>query len=99
MEDKEKYKLDDEIDLYDGYSVNVLSAEQKVAFHKYLVLRDMAQPLKTTWRDLLKEAKVNLKEMGSVFIIVERALKGVVYEFGNYDLKNVYKHGETKGYA
>lgn len=98
MEDKEEYKLDDKIDLYDGHLIRVFSAEQKIAYERWIITQEF-KLVPMSFREIMKEAKVNLKEWGSVFIIIERLLDGVIYQFGNYDLKNVYKHGETKGYA
>ena len=96
--DKEIYKLDDKITLYDGHLVRVFSAEQKIAYQRWIITQEF-EPVPMSFRKIMKEAKVNLKEMGSVFIIIESLLDGVVYQFGNYDLENVYKHGETRGFA
>ena len=95
MKDKGKYKLDDKLNLYDGHIIKVFSAEQGIAYEKHIIYDNV----RISFKELLTEAKVNLKEWGMVYIIIERLLDGVVYQFGNYDLTNVYKHGETRGYA
>ena len=91
----ERYRLSKKIRLYDGHIVHVFSAGRGVAYEKHIIYDDV----RISFRELLTEAKVNLKEWGMVYIIVESLLDGEVYQFGNYDLTNVYKHGETKGYA
>lgn len=98
MIDEEKYGLDNKIILYDGHLIRVFSAEQKIAYEKWIITQEF-ELVPMSFREIMKEAKVNLKKMGSVFIIIERLLDGVIYQFGNYDLTNVYKHGETRGYA
>ena len=95
MIDKEIYKLDDKIHLFDGYGIMVFCAENSTAFKKWVVMTDYD----TTFRELLKEARVPITRGNVAYIIIERLLDGVVYQFGNYDLTNVYKHGETRGYA
>lgn len=98
MMDKEIYKLDDKINLYDGHLIRVFSAEQKIAYERWIITQEF-KLVPMSFRKIMKEAKVNLKEWGSVFIIIESLLDGVIFEFGNGDLKNIYKHGETRGYA
>lgn len=98
MEFKEEYKLGDKINLYDGHLIRVFSAEQKIAYERWIITREF-ELVPISFREIMKEAKVNLKEMGSVFIIIESLTDGVIFEFGNSDLKNVYKHGKTRGFA
>lgn len=98
MIDKEKCKLDEKIDLYDGHLIRVFSADQKIAYQRWIITQEF-EVVPISFREIMEEAKVNLKEWGSVFIIIESLLDGVIYQFGNHDLKNVYKHGETRGYA
>jgi hypothetical protein len=95
MIDKKQYGLDDKINLYDGTEIMVFCAESKTAFKKWVVMTDYD----TTFRELLKEARVPISNGNVAYIIFEFLLDGVIYQFGNYDLKNVYKHGETRGYA
>ena len=91
----ERYRLSKKISLYDGHTVHVFSAKRGVAYEKHII----CDSVRISFREILAEAKVNLKEWGIVYIIIERLLDGEVYQFGNYDLSSVYKHGETKGYA
>ena len=54
----------------------------------------------TTFRKVIDKAVMDRKaKYGSCYIIVEHALKGEIYQFGNQDRKVVYEHGTTKGYA
>lgn len=98
MEFNEKYKLNDKINLYDGRLIRVFSAEQKIAYERWIITQEF-ELVPMSFKEIMKEAKVNLKEWGMVYIIIESLLDGVVYQFGSYDLANVYKHGETRGYA
>ena len=91
----ERYRLSKKITIYDGYVVQVFNAERGIAYEKYID-RDI---VRISFKEIMEEAKVNLKEWGMVYIIIEHLLDGVIYQFGNYDLANVYKHGETRGYA
>ena len=53
-----------------------------------------------TWKELIDKARMNFKnKRGTCLIIIENPLSGTVYSYGNYDLKTIYEHGETKGYA
>ena len=53
-----------------------------------------------TWQQIIDKARMNFKEKhGTCLIIIEEPLEGKVYSYGNYDLKYVYEHGNTKGYA
>lgn len=54
-----------------------------------------------TWQELIEKAVINnkLRHQGSCLIIIEEPLGGKVYQFGNYDRKYVYEHGNSKGYA
>lgn len=91
----ERYRLSKKIRLYDGYTVHVFSAVRGIAYEKHIIYDDA----RISFKEILTEAKVDLKEWGMVYIIIEHLLDGDVYQFGNYDLTNVYKHGETRGYA
>lgn len=91
----ERYRLSKKIKLYDGHLIRVFSAARGIAYERHIIY-DIAR---ISFREILTEAKVNLKEWGTVYIIIERLLDGDIYQFGNHDLANVYKHGETKGYA
>ena len=53
-----------------------------------------------TFKTIIDKALMDRKtQYGSCFIMVQHARYGKIYQFGNYDRKLVYEHGETKGYA
>ena len=53
-----------------------------------------------TFREIINKALMDKKaKYGSCYIIVEHALNGEIYQFGNYDRTLVYEHGNSKGYA
>lgn len=53
-----------------------------------------------TWQQIIDKARMNFKnKYGTCLIIIEEPTNGRVYSYGNYDLKYVYEHGNTKGYA
>lgn len=60
----------------------------------------LGQNIDMTWKEIIDKAIINRKEKkGSMLIIIEQPLRGYVYQFGNYDRRNVYENGETRGYA
>ena len=86
------YKLKDLVPITDNSVVKIIGSN----YH----LVEYGKPTKITWRKLLDKARMNFKEKhGTCLIIIEEPLKGKVYSYGNYDLKYVYEHGNTKGYA
>lgn len=88
----EKYKLDELLPITDNSILYVVGKN----YHFYVCLPDYG----TTWRDVLDKAIMNRKAARwSCLIIIENALNGKVYQFGNYDRKYVYEHGKTNGYA
>ncbi len=100
MEYAMRYGLDDKTDLYDGMIIEVFSADRKIAFKKNFI-RDDPKPCPVSFRELLEWACVDVskRDGGSVLIVIDSLLDGVIYQFGNYDIKNVYKYAETRGYA
>lgn len=86
------YKLKDLVPITDNSVVKIIGSN----YH----LVEYGKPTKITWRKLLDKARMNFKEKhGTCLIIIEEPMTGRVYSYGNYDLKYVYEHGNTKGYA
>lgn len=90
-----KYELKDKIPFYlDQAIISV------VGQNAYLYVFGMDCDSEITWRELIEQSIINRRvPRGSLRIIVEEALGGVVYEFGNHDRRYIYECGKTYGYA
>ena len=87
-----QYKLTDLVPCGSQEIVSVVGKNH----YLYLISPDNTM----TWKELIDKSRMNFKvKHGSCIIIIESALSGTIYKFGNYDNKYVYEHGETKGYA
>lgn len=88
-------KMDDKIFFLDGFLKVIYEDE----YYQEIITPDWDKEIKkVSFRDILKRAGMKYKG-GVVYIWLDDALSGEIWEFGNSDKKQWYLHAKTKGYA
>ena len=96
--EKGKYKITKKINIIDGDVVSVFCAGQRIAYEEYFTANDF-HIWRLSFKELLERAGYDFEDYSPAFILIEKALGGVIFSFGNYDRAFVYEHGKTQGYA
>lgn len=82
-----------EVGTYDGF-VYIIS---EYKYKKIIIVADGTEDDRfLSLNDCLKE--IDYDGFGVVLVILEDALRGKIYQYGNYGAE-WYEHGETRGYA